>query len=198
MLKSKEKSFNSVFCINYWKKASRDLNNIKVICIISLIVALHVVISSLYIPVGENLRIYFSFIPMSIASAIGGPIFSIIYGFLVDILGCIIHPSGPYFPGYTLNSMLAALIFSLFLYRTKITVFKIVISKLTINVIVNIGLGTLWSSIIFNKGYYYFFVKSMVKNILILPIEIILLVGVFKVIIPLLKKMDIIHNDNLI
>lgn len=195
MVNEEESRHISIVSMKYWKEATSQSNNIRVICMISLLIALHVAISSLFIPVGESLRIYFSFIPMCIASIIGGPVFALAYGMIADLLGVLLHPSGPFFPGYTLSSMLCALIFALFLYNTKITLSKIILSKLIMNVCVNVCLNSLWASILFNKGFYYFAAKSIVKNIGVLPFEVILLVIVIKLVIPIADKFGVIPKN---
>lgn len=161
----------------------------------ALLLAFNIVIGAFFIPVGTSLRIYFTFIPTAVAGFIGGPFFAVLYGFSCDILGFIAHPSGAFFAGRTLSAMLGALIYSLFLFRSRVTILKIALSKLCVNIFVNIALNSLWNSILFDKGYYYFLVKSVVKNFAMLPIEIIILVSVFRMIIPLLCKLKLIPNN---
>ncbi|NCC86391.1 MAG: folate family ECF transporter S component [Clostridia bacterium] len=185
----------SIFSSEYWKNAISQMNNLQTMSVMALMIAFNIAISSFFIPVGINLRIYFSFIPTAIAGFIGGPILALAYGFACDTIGFIAHPTGPYFPGYLLSSMLGALIYSLFFYRSKITIVKIALCKLTVNVFVNIVLNSLWSSILFDKGYYYFLTKSVIKNLSMLPIEIIILVSLFKVILPIASKMKLIPSN---
>ena len=58
------------------------------------------------------------------------------------------------------------------------------LAKLVVNLGVNVGLGALWSSMLYGKGYYYYLVKSLIKNIGMLPIETVLLFLFFKAILP--------------
>lgn len=185
-----------IFSTAYWKGTVNQKNKISILSVTSLMIAINIAISAIYIPVGENLRVYFSFIPTAIASLIGGPIIALAYGFISDILGFIIHPSGPFFPGYVLTAMLGALVYALFFYRRKITVIRILLCKLTVNLLINIALNSLWSSILFGKGYYYFLTKSVVKNIAMLPLEIVILISIFKIILPLASKMQLIPYNN--
>jgi len=190
----------NVFKINmltsaYWKSTVNQSNKLTILSVTALMIALNIAISAYFIPVGENLRVYFSFIPTAIAGLIGGPAIALGYGFTCDILGFIIHPSGPFFPGYLLSSMLGALIYALYFYRARITVVKILLCKLTVNILINIGLNSLWSAMLFGKGYYYYLVKSIIKNILMLPIEVIILISIFQVILPLASKMKLIPSN---
>ncbi len=83
--------------------------------------------------------------------------------------------------------MAGALIFALFLYRTKSPSLRLALSRFLINLFVNVGLGSLWSYMLYSKGYLYYFAKSLVKNTLMLPIEIVLLALFFRMLIPYLE-----------
>jgi ECF transporter S component (folate family) len=193
---NQNKSFiPSIFTKEYWQHAVNPKKKLLLLTVTALLMALNIAISSFFIPVGENLRVYFSFIPTSIACMVGGPITAICYGFGVDILGVMIHPTGAFFPGYTLSSMLGALIYSLFFFRQRITVVKIFLCKLSLNVFINILLGSLWSYIQFGKGYYYYLAKSTIKNLIMLPIEVLLLIILFQALFPTLKRMGIIETQ---
>ncbi len=48
---------------------------------------------------------------------------------------------------------------------------------------------------LFSKGYYYFLAKSVIKNLSMLPIEIIILVSIFKVILPVVSKLKLVPAD---
>ena len=54
---------------------------------------------------------------------------------------------------------------------------------------VNILLGSLWSAVLFSKGYYFYMASSTVKNLMLLPVEVILLVLFYQVTLPILVKM---------
>ncbi|MGB4612928.1 MAG: folate family ECF transporter S component, partial [Erysipelotrichaceae bacterium] len=82
-----------------------------------------------------------------------------------------------------------------FLYDTNITVLKLALSKLFVNIFVNIGMGSLWSAILFSKGYIYYLIQSTIKNIVLLPFEIILLTIVFNLLLPYLIKKGFIKDN---
>lgn len=183
--------------MKFFIEGKKDLKNIQTISIVSLLIALNIVISSFFIPVGENLRIYFTFFINALAGLIGGPFMSIIYGFAIDTIGFIIHPSGAYFPGYALTSILGAFIYAIFLYKTKITITKLALSKLCVNLFCNIIINSIWSYLLYSKGYIYYFTKSLLKNIALLPFEIILLVIFIKLLLPTLNKLKITNQKEI-
>ena len=88
--------------------------------------------------------------------------------------------------------MASGLVYGLFFYRARLSVARIALCKAVINVFVNILMGSLWSAMLFQKGYLYYLSKSVVKNLLLLPAEILLLVLLYQVLLPVLTRMKLI------
>ena len=165
----------SPFTRGYWHTAARELENLRMLTLVAIVVALRIVLGGVRIPLGDNLNIFFGYLINSLGSAIYGPVVALLSGFATDILGYFVRPDGPFFPGYVLSTMLGSFFYALFFYRARITLPRIIGAKLTVNLLVNVGLGALWSAIQFSKGYYYYLAKSLTKNIGMLPIEVFLL-----------------------
>lgn len=182
--------FSHPFSRAYWKEASTDSKRIRILALAALCIALRMAITSFRIPVADNLYIYFTYLITAVQCAVCGPVLGVLCGGIGDLIEFAIHPNGPFFPGYTLSSMAGALIFSLFLYRTRITVWRLALSRLLINMLVNVMMGSLWSYMLYSKGYLYYFAKSIIKNIVMLPIEVVLLVLFFRMLIPYLEKQN--------
>ena len=185
----------SIFTAKYWVTASSEFNNLKPIVFAGLTLALGTVLSSIYIPVGLNLRISFAFLVMAFGSMVFGPVVGLAAGFAYDLIGYFMIPSTVFFPGYTLSTMLEFLIYGIFLYKCQISVLRVFLSKFIIDFGIHVGLGSLWSKILFDKGYYYFFIKSLVKNAVMLPIEVFMLVVLLQIFIPILAHEGIVPKQ---
>ena len=133
-----------------------------------------------------------SFVARALAALVGGPLLGILYGIVEDVLGWVLHPGGPFFPGYTLNTVLGVLIYALFFYRQRITIWRIAAAKVLTNYPVNVGLGCLWSHMLYGKGYLYYAATSVVKNTLYLPVQILLLFLVIQAMLPYMRSMGLI------
>ncbi|MBQ9268253.1 MAG: folate family ECF transporter S component [Oscillospiraceae bacterium] len=181
----------STFSPAYWKAAWGELKSLRRLVFAALICALCVVVGSLFITVGDNLRVKFTFFFVAVGSAVYGPILGLLVGAVSDILGYVLFPSGAFFPGYTLSSMLGALIYALLLYRKKITVLRLFCAKFLVNYLVNVLLGSLWSRMMFGKGYLYYMTTSLIKNSLLLPVEVMLLAALFAVLLPVFSRMGL-------
>ena len=178
----------SPFSRSYWRTALRELQNLRMLTLAAIVVALRIVLSGLYIPLGDNLNIFFGYLINSLGSAIYGPVVALLSGFATDVLGYFVHPTGPFFPGYVLSTMLGSFFYALFFYRARVTALRVVLAKLSVNLLVNVGLGALWSAIQFSKGYYYYLVKSLAKNIGLLPVEALLLWLFLRAMAPICAK----------
>ena len=181
-------SLASPFSRSYWRTALRELQNLRMLTLAAIVVALRIVLSGLYIPLGDNLNIFFGYFVNSLGAAIYGPVVALLSGFATDVLGYFVHPTGPFFPGYVLSTMLGSFFYALFFYRARVTALRVVLAKLSVNLLVNVGLGALWSAIQFSKGYYYYLVKSLAKNIGLLPVEALLLWLFLRAMAPICTK----------
>lgn len=169
-----------------------EFKDLRKLVIAALFIALHIVVGAIYIPVADNLRISFAFFVVALGSTIYGPLVGMTTGFISDILGAILFPSGPFFPGYTLTAMLGPLFYALFFYRAKVGPIRVTLCKTLINIVINVGLGSLWSAILYGKGYLYYLTTSIVKNTILLPLEIILLLLFLQVMKPILIRAKLI------
>lgn len=190
----KNSSF-SIFTPKYWITACSEFRNPRSLVFAGLTIALSTVLSSLYIPVGVNLRITTAFLALALGSMVFGPAVGLFAGLAYDLIGFLLIPATVFFPGYTLSSMLEFFIYGLFLYRSKISVLRVFLCKLVIDFGIHVGLGCLWSSMLYSHGYYYFFIKSLVKNAIMLPIEVVMLVALLQVFLPLLTRQGIIPKQ---
>lgn len=188
-------SIYSIFTSTYWITACSELRNLRSIIFAGLAIALASVLSSLYIPIGVNLRITTAFLAIAISSMVFGPIVGLSVGLAYDLFGYLFTPTMVFFPGYTLSSMLEFFIYGIFLYRCKISVLRVFLCKFIIDFGIHVGLGCLWSSMLFGKGYYYFFIKSFIKNTIMLPIEVIMLIVLLQIFLPVLARQGIIPKQ---
>lgn len=179
----------NVFTAAYWRAACGELKKLNRLVLAAVICALCVVLGGFYIPLTNSLQIHFTFFVVAVGCAVYGPVTGMAVAAAADLINYFLFLGGyPYFPGYMVSEMLTALIFGLFLYRQKITVFKLFFSKVLINFPVNVLLGALWSRILYDKGYLFDLWQRLIKNTLLLPLEVIALAAFFAMMIPFLSR----------
>ena len=184
-----EKRHEGFFTAGYWRAARAELKSVRSLALAGLMCALVLILGKFRIPVGENLNIYFTYLVKSVGAAVYGPLVAMLAAAVSDTLGFVLDSGGfPYFPGYMLGEMVSGLLFAAFLYRQRITVARLALAKLLVNALVNVGLGCLWSSMLYGKGYYYFLATSLPKNALLLPAEVLLMALTFAAVLPSLAR----------
>ena len=125
---------------------------------------------------GQSLKIYFSFVVVSLECACYGPLVGMGVGAVIDTLGFLLSSYGePYFPGYLITAMLSGLIYGVMLYQRKPTIPRLIVTRLLINYGSNVLLGSVWKAMLYGKGYLYYLSTGMVKNTIMIPIEVALM-----------------------
>jgi len=165
MKNKKKEGFCSPFTPRYWRLAAAEFGSLRMLVIAALMIALRVVLGMLVIPV------------------VGG---------IGDILGFVIFPTGAFFPGYTLSAILTNLVFGLFLYRREISWLRVALSRLVTNLFINVCLGSLWSKILYQKGWLYYAGTSVVKNLVLWPVEVVVLIALLTLLLPVLTKLGLV------
>ena len=181
-----------MFTKEYWKSSAAKLRQTKYLAIMATMIALKAVLANFSIPLSETLRINFGYMVTSVEAAVVGPVAGMISGAVSNTVNFMIRPSGTFFVGYTISAMLGELFYGLFFYRRRITLPSIIAAKASVNYLINVLLGSLWSSMLYSKGYIYYAGKSVIKNTIMLPIEITLLFLIFKMVLPFLQRRQLV------
>lgn len=187
--------YPSSFSAGFWQTARAEVKNLRSLVFCALMVGMAIVLGLASIPVAVNLKISVSFLARALAAMVGGPILGVLYGIVEDVLGWVIKQDGPFFPGYTLDTVLAVLTYALFFYRQKITLWRVIAAKFIATFPISVGLGCVWSQMLYGKGYLYYAAKSLVKNTLYFPVQVVLMLIVFQALIPTMKRLGLVSRE---
>lgn len=185
---SAQDPFLSVRSPIYWRGAAGEVKKLRTLAVSAIFLALSSAVASVFIPLPNNLRVYFTYGPKALCAAVIGPVSGLLFGLTGDLLGFVLHPTGGFFPGYTLTSMMGMFLYGLGLYRKKITVRRLALTKLLVNLVCNAGLNVLWSAILYQKAWIVYFTASLTKNLALWPVETAVLVLVFRLVGPLMER----------
>lgn len=182
----------------FWRDAAKETGSLKKLTFAALMIALCVMLSHVpSVPLWGGAKITWGFLARSVCAWVCGPVLGVLFGFTEDILSFFLTGGGgwPFFPGYTLTTMLGVLFYSLFFYRQKITIRRIFLAKLITN-IQNVLLGALWSSILYGKAYVVMATGSAAKNLIMLPFQTAVLVLLFSALLPALARMGLVGKQD--
>lgn len=156
-------------------QSAREFRHVHTFITVGMLLALQLALKAIGFQL-PFLRIGIAFIPEMVCASFFGPIPAMILGASSDVLGYFLGLSGPgnFFPGFTLTALLAGLIYGSLLYRKPAGLLRFTIAKAVVNVFLNIGLNTLWLSMLQGKGYLALLPARVIKNLMMLPIEIAL------------------------
>ena len=184
----------SVFSPAYWRTARAEFRNVRVLAFAGLVCAMAIVLEGLPIYLlGPSLKIYFSFLVVGLGCMCYGPCVGMMAGAIIDSVGFLLSSYGePYFPGYLVTAVLSGFIYGVLLYKRKPTLLRIVVVRLIINYGSNVLLGSVWKAMLYGKGYLYTVTASVLKNVVLLPLETAVMVLVFRAVHPLLTRLALI------
>ena len=187
------KLFDTPFSKEYWKQAASELKNTKTLIFAALMIALRIALKSVSIYIAADLRISIEFLVNALGAMTFGPVVAIAGAAVSDTLGALLFPSGPYFFLFIFTEIAGSLVFALFFYRTRISVTKVILSRFCTNFFVNIVLQTpimyLYYQMMLGKTYKIFNLPRMIKNLVLFPVESLLLVLFLRALIPALKSL---------
>ena len=148
-------------------------NLTKQLCALALLIAVGVVLGRL-VPVLSvwNTKIEFSFVAVMLAACIAGPVGGLVTGALIDFIGAILLPTGPYFPGFTATAALTGLVFGLLLYK-KCNLGRIVSAVLSTQLVCGFLLNTLFISILYTKAFTVLLATRAIQVVVMSVIEIV-------------------------
>lgn len=181
----------------YWHDAAMELKDTHMLVFAALMIALRLVMKQVSIPITPVLRINAAFFVNALGAMVFGPVMASICAVITDVLGYIIRPDGVYFPPFVLTEVGGSLVFALYLYRAKVNTTRVVLSRFTINLVINVLLQTpimMWYYAICMGGKQYTLLMalpSLVKNILMFPIEAFLLTLFLSVMLPITARLGL-------
>lgn len=180
---------------SYWSSARRDMGRLNLLVFAALMVAMARALSLIpSIPIAHT-RMSFGFLARALCALVCGPVMGLVYGFVEDVLGFVLQPSGQFFFGYTLSTMLGMLVYALCLYRARISMLRLLLANLIVNVAVNAALGTVWTVMMMGGNYWILFLGSLAKNLVTIIPKSLLLYILFQALLPILQRMGVIPRQ---
>lgn len=145
---------------------------------VSLLVALEIVLSRFLSINTQVVKIGFAFVPVVICAAAYGPLWAGVAAALADLIGAILFPVGPFMPGITLTAFLRGAVLGFAYYGLEV---KVKSSRFWLRnagtvvfnaVVFSLLLNSFWLSLIYTKGFVYFFTSRILQEAILIPIHI--------------------------
>lgn len=154
------------------RKNGRTLFDTKMLATLGVLLAMDIVLTRFLSVSAWNIRIGFGFIPVVLAAMLFGPLPAAIVAALADLLGAILFPTGPYFPGFTLTAFLTGLTFGLLIYK-KQSVRNTVAAVVIVQFVLGLLLNTLWISMLYHSPFVPLLATRVVQSALLSVVQFV-------------------------
>ena len=151
-----------------------------VLVFVGILIATEIVLTRYCAIQTDIVRIGFGFIPIVLSAMLFGPVIGGTTAMLADILGMMIFPRGAYFPGCTFSALVGGVIYGLVLYNKPKTVLRIFLAVLLVTVIRDLGLNTLWLSILSHKAVNVIMIPRILKSLFMLVVQVLIIPVVWR------------------
>ena len=149
--------------------------SLKQMLVLSLLVAISVILERFLGYNDKVLSVSLSFVPIALAGMLYGTIPALVVSALADVIGALLFPSGPFDIRFTLIAALKGAIYGYFMYKPANTKMRAVMAQGLVTVICHLVLNTLVISTIINRGYFALLPLRLFKNLLLFPLEVLIL-----------------------
>ena len=154
--------------------------DIHVLTNAGLLTAAAIVLGFFKIPLTDIIEIRFASLPVAIAGYLFGPVIGGAVGALSDLGGYFLKPTGPFFPGFTITSMVSGIIFGLMLHGRKPTLQRILAAQIVYTVICGILLNSIWLSMLYGNGFIAVLSARLVKELVMIPVQTLMLAAIME------------------
>ena len=146
--------------------------NLKLLIVVSLMVALNVVLSRFLSISAWNIKIGFTFTTIFFVAYLYGIIPAMAVGALGDLIGALLFPIGAYFPGFTLTAALTGLVYGLFLKGNTKTI-NVAVAVAINELVLSLLLNTYWIHVLYDADFKAYFLSRIIQCIVMSATEII-------------------------
>lgn len=158
----------------------KQLTDTRVMTTCAMLLGIAVILGFFKIPISDVAEIRLQFLPVACTGMLFGPAIGGIVGGLTDVLGFLVKPTGPYFPGFTITGIVQGVLYGLILYKKTPSIKRIIAAQLLDTLIISLCLNTVCLSILYGQGIMAVLGARIIKTLIMFPINVLLLTGVLK------------------
>lgn len=151
--------------------SSKELKNLSTLVLTALFIALGIVLGQFSIQVTQDMKVGISFVATQLTATLFGPVVGGIMGGVGDIVKFIIKPTGAFSFLFTLNAVVGPMIYGVMLYKKKFTLWRVLLSKTVVAIVVNIGMYSCWSMLLYGKSLAAILPVKCIQQVIQVPIQ---------------------------
>ena len=140
----------------------------------AILVAMEVVLSRFLSFNAWNLKVGFAFVPVALAGMLYGALPAAVIAALADLIGAVLFPSGPFFPGFTLTAFAGGAIYGALLHG-KCTALRILAAALSRELLLSLLLNTLWISVLYGSPFLPLLYTRLAQCLGMAPVQFVII-----------------------
>ena len=192
--------YKNPFCKGYWRDAAAEMKDTKMLVFAAFIVAIRVALKTVIrIPLAPSLDITPAFMANALGAMVYGPVVGALGAVVSDVLGVMLR-GDTYFLPYVLTEISGSVIFALFFYRQKITPTRVILSRFSICLFVNILLQTpidmLFQYVTYGYNNVVITIPRIFKNLFMFPLESVALAVFLSAMQPITYRLKMTYNPD--
>lgn len=150
-------------------------NSTSQLVTIAVFIAIEVILTRFLSIQTPIVRLGFGFLPVAMLAILYGPIWAGVAYAIGDILGMLIWPSGSFFFGFTLSAFLTGMIYGFFFKNHDVRLPKVLIACACVCFVINLGLDTVWLSILQGQAYLAILPARVIKAAIAYVLQVTLI-----------------------
>lgn len=168
-------------CIRFnGKDFIKTISGTRTLSLCAMLIAVGVVLGCYTLTISSFVRIGFGFVTVPVASMLFGPITGCIMGMLQDLIAFLIKPTGGLLINLTLTAGMCGVVYAAFFYRKRITFWRVLCAQLIIIIGINVVLNSIALAPTVASGMIGILPSRLIKNIILLPIQSIIIYVILK------------------
>lgn len=186
--------YSHPFCKGYWLDAAKEFADLRMLVIAALVIALRVALKMVRIPLAPNLDITPAFLANAMGAMIYGPVVGTLGAIVSDVLGVLLR-GDTYFLPYVLTEICGTVIFAMFFYRQRVTTGRVILSRfsicLLVNILLTIPIDNWYQQFMYGYHNTVLTLPRILKNLFMFPIESVALTLFLNAIQPVTYRMKL-------
>lgn len=175
---------------NRWIASMNELRSRRSAAFCGVMCALAIALGAVStVNIGPYIKIGLSGLPNQVVDYLFGPATGAFFSGALEVLKFLLRPDGVYFPGFTLSAVVAGVVYGFAFYRKPVTLLRVVCANVLVKLIVNIGLNTIWLSILYKEAATALFPARILANLVRLPCNVIVTYALLKAVERVLPKL---------
>ena len=151
--------------------SSKEMKNLSTLVLTALFIALGIVLGQFSVQITQDVKVGVSFVATQLTATLFGPVVGGIMGGVADILKFIIKPTGAFSILWTINAIVGPMIYGMMLYKKKFTLWRVLLSKAVVAIVVNVLMSCTWSAILYGSAFLAVIPVKLVQQAIQVPVQ---------------------------